>query len=126
MMINKNEFGLRNLALRVFSEIIYHCRNTPSVTDQIKQTRKGLQRICMDYVTGLSKMYCKVPDLNNLTSTTSLVMLNDQERTQVIKTLKDFSSIAKSGTLNNLFLTTYAELVQRKGDKTIEPIELLL
>jgi hypothetical protein len=62
-MVNKNDYGLRSLALRVFSEVISHCKNTPVVTEQIKLTRKGLQRICMAYVEGLSKMYCKVPDL---------------------------------------------------------------
>lgn len=56
-MINKNTFGLRNLALKTFTELINHCRNTAVVTEQIKLTRKGLQRICMDYVQGLSKMY---------------------------------------------------------------------
>ena len=68
----------------------------------------------MDYVNGLSKMYSKVPDLEDVASLSTLTVLNDQERQQVIKTLKDFSSIAKSGTLNNLFLTSYAELVQKK------------
>ena len=56
----------------------------------------------------------------------SMVVLNDQERQQVIVTLKDFSSIAKSGTLNNLFLNSYAELVQAKQNGQIEPIKLLL
>lgn len=38
-MINKNIYGLRSLALRSYSELINHCRNTPVVTDQIKLTR---------------------------------------------------------------------------------------
>ena len=63
----------------------------------------------MEYVNGLSKMYCNVPDPENMNS---MIGLNNQERQQVIATLKDFSSIAKSGTLNNLFLTSYADLVQ--------------
>ena len=61
-MVNKNDFGLRTLALRSFSELINHCKNTSAVTEEIKKTRKGLQRITMDYVNGLSKMYCSVPD----------------------------------------------------------------
>jgi hypothetical protein len=32
-MVNKNILGLRSLALRVFSEIINHCRVTPVVTE---------------------------------------------------------------------------------------------
>jgi hypothetical protein len=49
-MVNKNVLNLRPLALRVFSEIINHCRVTPVVTEQIKQTRLGLQKISIDYV----------------------------------------------------------------------------
>lgn len=56
-MVNKNTMGLRTLALRSFSELINHCRNTAVVTEQIKKTRIGLQRICMDYVEGLSNLY---------------------------------------------------------------------
>ena len=44
----------------------------------------------------------------------------------MIATLKDFSSIAKSGTLNNLFLTSYAELVEKKEQGSTNPVELLL
>ena len=44
----------------------------------------------------------------------------------MIATLKDFSSIAKSGTLNNLFLTSYAELVEKKEQGSKNPVELLL
>ena len=33
VMINKNEFGLRTLALKSFTEIINHCKRTPVVTD---------------------------------------------------------------------------------------------
>jgi hypothetical protein len=56
-MVNKDTYGLRTLALKVFSEIINHCRNTKQITDQIKQTRLGLQRISLSYVEGLSKLY---------------------------------------------------------------------
>ena len=57
-MVNKNVYGLRSLALRSFSQIIDFCRNVLVVTDQVKLTRRGLQRICMTYVKGLSTLYC--------------------------------------------------------------------
>ena len=46
-------------------------------------------------------------------------MISDAERNQILATLKDFSSIAKIGTLNNLFLTTFAELVDKKQQQTV-------
>ena len=52
--------------------------------------------------------------------------MNDSERRQVLTTLKDFSSIAKIGTLNNLFLMTFAELVEKKQAKSISLPEMLL
>ena len=56
-MINQDTYGLRQLALRSFSQIIHFCRHAPVVTEQIKVTRKGLQRITMTYVKGLSDLY---------------------------------------------------------------------
>lgn len=56
-MINKNLWGLRQLALRSYSELISHCRQTTDVTQEIKSTRAALQRISQDYVTGLSTLY---------------------------------------------------------------------
>ena len=41
-IINKNLLGLRSVALKTFSSIIDHCRNTKVVDDEIKATRKGL------------------------------------------------------------------------------------
>lgn len=41
-MVNKNVLMLRPLALKVFSELINHCRTTKVVTEQIKKTRIGL------------------------------------------------------------------------------------
>jgi hypothetical protein len=41
-MINENTYGLSQLALRVFSVLIDHCRNTKEVTAEIKATRLGL------------------------------------------------------------------------------------
>ena len=38
-MVNRNDYGLRSVALRSFSELINHCRNTPVVTEEIKKTR---------------------------------------------------------------------------------------
>jgi len=56
-MVNQNTYGLRTLALKSFSQIIDYCRKVPVVTEQIKITRKGLQRLCMTYVKGLSALY---------------------------------------------------------------------
>ena len=41
-------------------------------------------------------------------------------------TLKDFSSIAKKGTLNNMFLMSFAELIERKSSKNVGLSEVLL
>ena len=122
-MVNRNEYGLRTLALRSFSELIDHCRNTKVVTEQIKKTRKGLQRICLEYVTGLSKMYCIIPSEANKGNA---LVLSDNQRVQVLTTLQDFSSIAKSATLSNRFLTQFAELVTQKEAHSIENDEVLL
>ena len=83
-MVNKNILNLRSLALRVFSEIINHCRVTSVVTDQIKKTRTGLQSISTDYVQGLSKLYCSTSyfDVNGNEAT-----LTHAERSQILKTL---------------------------------------
>lgn len=48
--MNKNLLDLRNTALKTFSELIEHCRNTKVVDNEIKATRKGLQNIAMDYI----------------------------------------------------------------------------
>jgi len=53
-------------------------------------------------------------------------IMSDTDRAQVLMTLKDFSSVAKIGTLNNLFLTTFAELVDRKQNHSIELQETML
>jgi len=52
-MINKNVYGLRTLALKSFSTLIYHCKATSEVTDEIKKTRVGLKNISLDYIQGL-------------------------------------------------------------------------
>jgi hypothetical protein len=70
----------------------------------------------MTYVKGLSSLYCaqnKSIGGEGQTLDRSTFM-TDSERAQVLTTLKDFSSVAKSGTLNNLFLLTFAELVEKK------------
>jgi hypothetical protein len=56
-ILNKNLFGLRNMALKTFSRLIEHCRNTKQVDEEIKKTRKGLSNIAMDYITGLVQLY---------------------------------------------------------------------
>jgi len=103
-MVNKNLFGLRSLALKVFSELIQHCRTTSVVDDQIKLTRQGLQRICMGYIEGLSKLYINTSDSS----------LTQEDMAQVVRTLQDFSSIAKTVKLSNTFLQSYAQLVYQK------------
>jgi hypothetical protein len=98
-MINENHLSLRALGLRVFSELIDHCRNTKEVTNEIKQTRLGLQRICMDYIDGLAQLY------------TTQNEMTDIDKKQVLKTLQDFSSIAKSIKLSNLFLQSFVTVL---------------
>ena len=44
----------------------------------------------------------------------------------MLATLKDFSSIAKVGTLNNLFLVSFTELVEKKESNTATLTEVLL
>ena len=56
-ILNQNLLGLRNTALKTFSTLISHCRNTSVVDEQIKLTRKGLQNIAMDYIQGLATLY---------------------------------------------------------------------
>ena len=70
----------------------------------------------MTYVKGLSTLYC---------STKSPTM-NESQKAQVLTTLKDFSSISKIGTLNNLFLMSFAELVEKKQANTATLAEILL
>jgi hypothetical protein len=81
------------------------------VTDQIKQTRLGLQRISLNYVEGLSKLYLAQ----------AAKMLSDQDRSQTLQAIQEFASISKSVTLSNTFLASFAELVSAKEAKTIEP-----
>ena len=52
--------------------------------------------------------------------------MTDAERRQVLVTLRDFSSVAKTGTLNNLFLVTFAELVDRKTNNSVTQTETML
>jgi hypothetical protein len=56
-MVNKNYLGLRLIALKSLSELIDHCKTTKVVDEPIKKTRIGLQRISLDYVQTLSKLY---------------------------------------------------------------------
>ena len=43
-------------------------------------------------------------------------MITDAERVQILATLQDFSSIAKIGTLNKMFLENFCELVEQKNN----------
>ena len=58
-ILNDDILGLRNTALKTFSDLIRHCRNTDVVDEEIKKTRKGLQNIAMDYIQGLATLYTK-------------------------------------------------------------------
>jgi len=49
-ILNNDLLGLRPVALKTFSTLIKHCRNTKNVDEEIKKTRKGLQNIAMDYI----------------------------------------------------------------------------
>ena len=55
-----------------------------------------------------------------------VVTMTQTQQAQVLVTLKDFSSIAKIGTLNNLFLMTFAELVEKKQNNSVSLPEILL
>ena len=54
------------------------------------------------------------------------MVISENERVQVLATLQDFSSIAKSATLSNRFLTSFAELVTQKEAHSITNEQLLL
>lgn len=112
-MVNRDTHGLRILALKVFTEIINHCRTTNQVTDQVKQTRLGLQRISLAYVEGLSKLY--------LTS-----KLADSDRSQTLHAIQEFASISKAVTLSNKFLLSFAELVAAKEASTTDADNVML
>jgi hypothetical protein len=83
-MVNKNILGLRSLALRVFSELIHHCRHTAVVDEQIELTRLVLQRICLDYIDGLTKLYITLKDDE----------VSQEDRNNILNTIQNFSSIA--------------------------------
>ena len=83
-MINQNMFGLRQLALRTYSALIAHCRSTSVVTEQIKKTRSGLQRISEDYVHGLSQLYLTGSDPILATPGSQI---SDSDRQQILLTL---------------------------------------
>jgi hypothetical protein len=55
-ILEKNLLNLRNMALKTFSSIISHCKNTKLVDNEIKLTRKGLQNISMDYIQGFVQL----------------------------------------------------------------------
>ena len=82
-MVNKNQMNLRPIALKAFSELINHCRDTKIVTEQIKKTRIGLSRIALDYVQGLSKLYTTP----NFDANGAEIFLNPVEKAQILKTL---------------------------------------
>ena len=52
------------MALKTFSGLIEHCRNTKNVDEEIRKTRRGLQNIAMDYIGGLVGLYTKDEETN--------------------------------------------------------------
>lgn len=126
-MINKNLMGLRVIALKSFSATINHCKTTPVVTEQIKKTRNGLVRISLDYITGLSKIYCN--SQNNKAAPAQILQL--EERAQILRTLQDFASVAKTVKLSSYFLTSFAELTSElesgvKGEIIQQKLDVLI
>ena len=82
------------------------------VTPEVKATRLGLQRISTDYISGLSRLYLSsAPSL--IPSAEPLVVISDADRKQLLLTLQDFASIAKSGRMSNTFLQDFANLLVR-------------
>jgi len=71
----------------------------------------------MAYVNGLSSLYMQAAGKSAIT---------DADKTQILRTLKDFSSIAKSGMLNNLFLVSFADLVDKKQSAKLSHAETML
>ena len=111
--LNKNLLGLRDVALKTFSGLIEHCRNTKNVDEEIRKTRRGLQNIAMDYIGGLVGLYTKGDEIVSDAKMTDDEGKRKNKRIlpgeeKILKTLQDFASIAKSGKLSNLFLTSFA------------------
>lgn len=128
-IIKQNILGLRLVGLKFFSSLINHCRGTKQVDDSIKKTRKGLQSLAMDYITKLVNLYTadstedanqdnKAMQGDDVFDHKSAAKVRDKEASsknyQVLLTLQDFASIAKAGKLSNLFLSSFAELVDQK------------
>lgn len=85
--------------------------------DEIRKTRKGLQNIAMDYIGGLVALYTNDQTQND----TKMEDEAPQKKktimpgqVKILNTLQDFASIAKTGKLSNLFLTSFAQVVQQK------------
>jgi hypothetical protein len=125
-IISKNLLGMRNLGLKVFSSLIKHCRKTKVVDEEIKKTRKGLINISMDYVNGLVQLYTQDSQeekmLQEMAQNESMKagkeikakFYRSEGQGVILAALQDFCSISKSGKLSNLFLTSFAQLVQQK------------
>jgi hypothetical protein len=100
-ILNKDVLGLRLTALKTFSALIRHCKVTKVVDEEIKKTRKGLQNIALDYIQGLVTLYTEDEDIK----------VQKERHNNILVTLGDFASIAKTGKLSNLFLQSFAEVV---------------
>lgn len=126
-ILNKNLLNLRPTALKTFSNLIGHCRHTSVVDNEIKKTRKGLQNIALDYIQGLLTLYIaessEQDDLQMKDEEKPAALQgNLHQETTILKTLSDFASIAKTGKLSNLFLQSFAELVQLKDSFGAGPL----
>lgn len=123
--LNNDELGLRATALKTFSALIHHCKVTKVVDDQVKETRKGLRRISLEYLEGIVTLFINDADEDVLVK---YLQAPEAERTgdkpllrpyqsvsiescQLLKTMQDFASIAVQAKLSNLFLGAYASLV---------------
>jgi hypothetical protein len=72
----------------------------------------------MDYINGLVQLYTNAdekfdePEMDDGSKKKNKQILPGQEK--ILLTIQDFASIAKGGKLNNLFLSSFAQVVNQK------------
>ena len=106
------------------------------VDNEIKKTRRGLQNIAVNYIEKLVGLYVKEQEecelqeknaikellLHSLTGQQKFDQENavkakfyrSHDQSQILTTLEHFCQIAKSAKVNNLFLSSFVQLVQQK------------
>lgn len=67
----------------------------------------------MDYITGLVALYTETASNRDI-ALHGEDKVKTKSQVELLTTLKDFASIAKTGKLSNLFLTSFAEVVVMK------------